>query len=694
MHTQAEQQVAEGMRLTEETKFSRSATWPTPRLVWPFIIVALVVGWVAVWAEIALERRDAENAAIKLSQDRATSLAQHVDKILQVAELTCLHLGTNYLTRPSQHAFSSSNPIALNDPSIDIAGVAGAAILDAAGQTVARTGFPTSRVDWQKITNSKRNRTDNYQLYISDPQPVGPAKQNLILISKDFYDGGRLKGIVVLFLKPDQFLNFPAQTKFSSTDLVSVINLDGVTIARRDGNTFSSGENVRSGLVMRKQRENPNGTYLGPSSLDGLVRYFTHRRLKSAPVFVTAGISHRAAILSANRRAAAYVLLIMLLSAFGLLAVLTDLRERSFRRQKTLELSESTRRLREAQKIGKIGDWEYDPEEGVVIWSDQLCEMYERAPNDDKLTFEEFAAYLKPEEREIFRRNLEVFLASGDYHSSEFEVVLASGAVSYRRAIAVASRKPDGQVDRIYGTDQDITYLHINRELEKRVAHLDQQGAMSMMAATLAHELNQPLTAASNYITGTMRIVRAEFSSAGEALSGLAEALGQIHYAAEIIRRVRKMVKTEPDPSKSASVSEAVAGAIHLLSASGLMAAEEIATDIPPELPAVSISPVQLQQILLNILKNALEAVPSDRGRVSLAASHKSDGTVRLEVKDNGPGFSMSSDDPFVAFESTKEAGIGLGLSISRTIAEYYGGKLFIGKSNPGETVVVIQLNF
>ena len=381
------------------------------------------------------------------------------------------------------------------------------------------------------------------------------------------------------------------------------------------------------------------------------------------------------------------------MSAFGLFMAWTVQREAINRKRKSVELAESMRRLEEAQRVGKIGDWEYDLENGVVIWSNPLCEMYERSPQDDVLTLEQFSRYLAPESRGRFRQDVNSLLTEEGIHSYDFEVILPSGAVSYRRSNAVSSLDADGKLNRLYGTDQDVTPSHLIRELEKQVAHLDRQGAMSMMAGTLAHELNQPLTAASNYVTGALRSVRNGPDAVNSNLvQGMEEALHQIHDAAEIIRRVRKMVQTEPDTSKTASLRAAITDTVALLSASGFQAAEAIHVEVADGLPDAVIAPIQLQQVLVNLLKNALEAAPAQGGIVSLSASRSSDNLLRIEVRDNGPGFQIQDDDIFTRFQSAKESVLGLGLSISRTITEYHGGKLIIEGSRPGDTVVTILL--
>lgn len=213
------------------------------------------------------------------------------------------------------------------------------------------------------------------------------------------------------------------------------------------------------------------------------------------------------------------------------------------------------------------------------------------------------------------------------------------------------------------------------------------------MAGTLAHELNQPLTAASNYVTGALRAAqRSSDEPNGHVVPGLKEALDQIHDAAEIIRRVRVMVKAETEMVLEADVGKVLDDSLALLRASGVAKVDAIRIEVDRKLPLVSIAPIQLQQVLINLLKNALEAAPGDAADVAVQAKSDDGRKIRIAIEDNGPGFSISTLEAFSAFSTNKKGGTGLGLSISRTIIEYHRGKLRIETSEAGKTVVTISL--
>lgn len=669
-----------------------SSRWSFQRLIGPLVLSILAAGWIGIYAQIRIEAKEAQAAALATARNRAMTLEQHVEKMLQVASLASLHLGESHLLSHGTSGADAANPnINVDQSVVEIAGLSGVAYWDRDGRRLAASGAGKLVPDRDTL-NPDQALPWGANLTLGGPYQLGNSPEKLLLVTRRVVRDGSILGYVGLFLRPAQFLNFPSGTRFRRSDLVSVIGLNGITLARREGDTISSGQNLAGTLVMREQFANPNGSYVGPSALDGHVRYFCHRRLEDIPVFVTAGVSRSAALASTQRRAVIYLSTLGVLSVFGLLFAWLLRRKIADRESKALELADSARRLREAQHIGKIGDWDYDLDTDILSWSHELCEMYERPPGDDLLTLADFTAYLVPEDRGMLSAFFDELAQIGGEGAMEFQTRLPSGKTSQRCLNARAAADPEGKIVRLYGTDQDVTHSHRLSELEMQVAHVDRQGAMSMMAATLAHELNQPLTAASNYLAAAMRAaVKVEGARAAPVTAGMRYALAQINDAAEIIRGARKIVKVDADESAAASIPDVVASTIALLTASGFSGARDIRVECEPAMPQANISQIQLKQVLLNLLRNALEAAPRDEPRIVLTAKREDDGMLRIEISDNGPGFPSS---PFDAFSliTTKLSGLGLGLSVSRTIVEHYAGKIWIEKSGPGETTIAILL--
>lgn len=224
--------------------------------------------------------------------------------------------------------------------------------------------------------------------------------------------------------------------------------------------------------------------------------------------------------------------------------------------------------------------------------------------------------------------------------------------------------------------------LRINQEALNRAFRL---GSMGEFAAALAHEINQPLTAVANYA----RVAR-NAPSVAAASEAADRVIAQVDRAAEVVRRLRNLIRLGRGEAGPAQVRDLVDAAVSYCRAELDRQGVEVQVHVARDLPAVSVDAVQIEQVLVNLLRNSAEAL-SDAGRHDgrIVASATRDGeVVAIEVRDNGPGF-----DPGVAeraaspFTTTKPEGLGLGLSLARSIVEVHGGTLSIDSNSFGAAV-------
>ena len=157
-------------------------------------------------------------------------------------------------------------------------------------------------------------------------------------------------------------------------------------------------------------------------------------------------------------------------------------------------------------------------------------------------------------------------IRTGETQEVEYEVRLPSGIESLHQGVVMPSFDSAGNVVRLHGTDQNVSARKLLNQLQTQVAHLSRVEAMNAMAATLAHELNQPLTAASNYLAGSKRMLGSGTLEPGVLERGIADAEQQVHLAADIIRQVREMVSNQPKAVASVSLSRIVDDSLSLLS--------------------------------------------------------------------------------------------------------------------------------
>ena len=233
------------------------------------------------------------------------------------------------------------------------------------------------------------------------------------------------------------------------------------------------------------------------------------------------------------------------------------------------------------------------------------------------------------------------------------------------------------------GFIHDITEReHIQRRagvLQQELMHASRLSAMGEMASGIAHELNQPLTAIMNYARAARRhLDRSEPDPAP--IADLVDKAGQqAERAAEIIKRLRRFIRQDESERRLEPINAVVeeAAALALIGASDHHI--ELIFDLNDSLPPVLIDRIEVQQVVLNILRNAIEAFvgPGDR-KIRVSTGAVGSEKVRVDIRDNGPGLAPEiADDPFRPFQTTKEDGLGIGLAISRTIIDAHGGRLW-----------------
>jgi signal transduction histidine kinase len=224
-----------------------------------------------------------------------------------------------------------------------------------------------------------------------------------------------------------------------------------------------------------------------------------------------------------------------------------------------------------------------------------------------------------------------------------------------------------------------------SEELELQLEHARSVTSMGTMAATLAHELNQPLAASANYLAACKQIAtRLDSDKKQSFVKGLGEAEAQIQRAGAIIRHARALVANAPAPRKPASLRRMLARATEVVETNGLKCDTEFVIEIEPGADVVLVEPVQIEQVLLNIIRNACEVLATTEIGPEIAVSARvADDKAMIEIKDNGPGIPPERlKTLFSASQGSTTGGLGIGLSISRTIVEAHSGNLW-AQNNP-----------
>ena len=650
-------------------------------LIWGFCLLLIAGIWWFVLAQVAFERKVAIDDAVRQNVNRTIAFEQYVRRTLEAADLVTRYVGGRFARGDvgTEFAGTPANPARISGNVAQGGTFVGVSIVNPNGDIVASSApGPLARAN---VVDHPAFRLhvarDTGRLYVSRPLPSRILRQNMIWLSRRLnHPDGSFAGVIAINILPAQFTAFYRDAQVNPMDVMAVIGLDGVVRARRRGSESTSGEDVSTGPAMTMQRRESSGTFVAPSPRDGMVRIISHRRLHDYPLFVTYGVPRSEAVATAQRRAVFFfpgaALVSLVLVAFALLLTLVLNR----RERREGEMAQANLRLQEAQRIAQIGDWHYDLRTDETIWSPQLLAMYER---DSSPTFDEFKSFLDEEGRAGIERAHAEAIRTGEAQEVEYTVRLPSGAESYHQSAVIPTKDSSGKVVILHGVDQDVSARKLLDLLQTHVAHLSRVEAMNAMAATLAHELNQPLTSASNYLVGSRRRLKTDGRAAlDDVAEGMLAAEQQVHLAADIIRRVREMVSNRPKTVVPVSLARIVDDAVALIAMASAGAKLSVKKRIAPEARSVKGDRIQLQQVMVNLIRNAVDATEGLADPEIVVASRRGEqGLVTVSVSDNGAGFSQPDVERFSPFASTKGSGLGLGLSISRTIIESHGGRIW-----------------
>jgi C4-dicarboxylate-specific signal transduction histidine kinase len=325
-----------------------------------------------------------------------------------------------------------------------------------------------------------------------------------------------------------------------------------------------------------------------------------------------------------------------------------------------------------------------------IVWSEQLYRIFELDPGS-KMTLELIGSRIHPEDLHILNDMVERAQSGSDLEY-KYRLLLPDNKVRYLHVLAHGTKNKDGEWECV-GAVQDVTERRLSEEAltkaRAELAHVARVTSLGALTASIAHEVNQPL---SGIITNASTCLR--MLSAGEPnLEGARETARRTirdgNRASEVVTRLRALFKRKEVAAESIDLNDAAREVI-AISLSELQSNRiNVQHDFAENLPAVKGDRIQLQGVILNLLRNASDAMRNvdDRPRQLLIKTESDDGKgVQLTVRDTGIGFAPdASDRLFESFYTTKEDGMGIGLSVSRSIIEAHRGRLWASANDgPG----------
>jgi PAS domain S-box-containing protein len=224
------------------------------------------------------------------------------------------------------------------------------------------------------------------------------------------------------------------------------------------------------------------------------------------------------------------------------------------------------------------------------------------------------------------------------------------------------------------------------RHMQTELAHANRVATMGQLSASITHEVKQPITAAVTYALAARRFLSAEPPNTHEVDDALSLIVKEGNRAGEVVGRIHALIKKAPARKDAVAINDAILEVIALTRTEAANSSVSVRTQLAEGLPRVQGDRVQLQQVLLNLIINAIEATRDvgEEDRELLISSHNEPDGVSVEVRDSGPGFAPAAlERVFEAFYSTKPGGLGMGLSICRSIIEAHGGRLWASANLP-----------
>lgn len=267
----------------------------------------------------------------------------------------------------------------------------------------------------------------------------------------------------------------------------------------------------------------------------------------------------------------------------------------------------------------------------------------------------------------------------------DYRLVTRSGELRWIEARNATASNSDGLPAHINGIVLDVTDRKRAdeqlRQKEAELAHFARLSNVGELATGLVHELSEPLSAIANYVEGGLRRIHLDTSDADALAKVLAEIAAETKRASETIHHFRHFVRKREPCRSTADANELVRDSLRLVAGKMRHSGIEVHLDLQDNLPSVFVDAVQMRQCLLNLVRNALDAMReghSDQKRLNVATRLQSDNEIEIAVSDTGKGFvSDTSDRVFEPFFTTKDEGLGVGLSLTQSMVHSHGGRIW-----------------
>ena len=351
----------------------------------------------------------------------------------------------------------------------------------------------------------------------------------------------------------------------------------------------------------------------------------------------------------------------------------------------TQELGREQAYLAEAQSLTHTGSWACNlVTQQIFHSSDENARLYGFDPGQGAIPFERFYNSIHTEDEPALRAKLEGAIRAGTDYDVEFRICRPDSTIRFLRGIG--HHDPSGEVGEYVGITMDITERKQAeqererlRQLEADLAHINRVNMLGELATALAHEIKQPIAASITSANACLRWLARDPPDLERARAAATRIEQDGNRAADVINRLRSFYKKGTAPAREiVNIKDIIQEMTVLLRTEAVRHAVAIHSELDADAPNVLADRVQLQQVFMNLMLNAIEAMKDTRGELTIRSGLDPESQLIISISDTGIGLpAENTEQIFDAFHTTKPQGTGMGLAITRSIVESYGGRVW-----------------
>jgi PAS domain S-box-containing protein len=394
----------------------------------------------------------------------------------------------------------------------------------------------------------------------------------------------------------------------------------------------------------------------------------------------------------------------LVLAALGVFALQTAvagalLIQRHRRRAAEKLLAESEERMTFTAASMNVGMWQFDRKTNE-LWATEHSRALFGLASDVPLTRDTVLKAIHPDDRERIIASLRGANSGNRMESSDFRIVLPDGQIRWVRARVRAHRDEQGGSGNLSGVFVDVTEqkaAETEAELQRQeIAHLTRVSALGELSGAIAHEINQPLTAILSNAQAAIHLLSRQPPDLDEVRDALTDIVQEDNRAGEVIQRLRNLLKKGDEKFEPVNANDLVQSTLTLLHTELIRRQVAVDTDLADWLPPLLGDTIQVQQVLLNLILNAADAMAATpvKRRIAIISTRAGRaGNIEISVRDHGCGLEPEAQSRvFKPFFTTKDHGLGLGLAICARIVGAHGGTLTLKNHDTGGAIAIVSL--